>query len=82
MLSKQQRLALFNLCTIHQLTCYEKEKRQAAEVLRELVRMNTLDEKNNQCEFDLTQEDKVRRQAVAEQKRKSRLTPIKPHADT
>lgn len=58
LLSKRQRLALYNLCTILQLTSYKKEMREAAEELRELLRKNTLDGDRNKCHFDLTESEK------------------------
>ena len=54
MLSKEQRVSLFNLCTILQLTSYEVTMRQAAQELRELIRKNTFDKQHNECEFDKT----------------------------
>jgi hypothetical protein len=58
MLSKEQRRALYDLCSIFHLTFYEKEMRIAAQNLRELLRKNTLDGNRNKCEFDLTERDK------------------------
>lgn len=57
-LSAKQRLALYNLCTILQLTSYDPHLRAAAETLRDMIRKNTLDMKNNRCEFDKTIEEK------------------------
>ena len=73
-MSKSQRLALYNLCTILVLTFYDKDKRAAAEVLRELIRQNTLDEKSNKCEFDMTEAEKKRIQNPI-------LTPSQKNAD-
>ena len=56
--SKQQRLALYNLCEIVRLTSYDKADRAAAEKFRELMRLNTLDPKVNKCEFDKTDKEK------------------------
>ncbi len=36
--------------------------RAAAQELRELLRKNTLDEKRNKCDFDMTKEEKIRAQ--------------------
>jgi len=58
MLSKEQRKALFDLCTIFILTWYDKDMRAAAQALRDLIRLNTLDPKINKCEFDKTQREK------------------------
>ena len=56
--SKQQRLALYNLCEIVRLTSYDKADRAAAEKFRELMRLNTLDPKLNKCEFDKTDKER------------------------
>jgi hypothetical protein len=57
-LSKPQRLALYNLCTIMMLTFYDKDMRESAEKLRDLIRKNTLDVKHNKCVFDDTERDR------------------------
>ncbi len=57
MFSKAQRVALFNLCTIQNLTFYEPEIRTAALALRKMIVENTLDPKSNMCSFDLTEEE-------------------------
>lgn len=57
-LSKEQRLALYNLCTILFLTSEKSEDRESAKKLRELIRLNTLDPKHNACEFDKTAKEK------------------------
>ncbi len=62
-MSKNQRLALFNLCEILRLTFYEKEMRAAAEALRETIRKNTLDPNYNKCDFDLTTDERKRLQS-------------------
>lgn len=62
-IGKTQRLALYNLCTILLLTFYDKDMRAAAETLREMIRQNTLDEKVNKCEFDMTEAEKKRIQS-------------------
>lgn len=69
-LSKHQRLALYNLCTILQLTLYDPAMRAAAQELRELIRKNTLKESYNKCDFDLTKKEKQLSQS-----------PIRKHAN-
>ena len=57
-LSKLQRKALYDLCSILALTFYDKEMRAAAEALRDLIREETLDRNHNLCGFDKTEEEK------------------------
>ena len=59
LLSKAQRKALFNLCTIFHLTFYEEGMRKAAHGLRDLIRKNTLDPQHNKCDFDKTDKEKI-----------------------
>lgn len=59
-LSKAQRLALYNLTSIFYLTFYDKDKRAAAQELRDMIRLNTLDRNSNECSFDLSDDDKKR----------------------
>jgi hypothetical protein len=75
MLSKQQRKALFDLCTIFHLTFYEEPMRAAAQNLRELLRKNTLDPKHNKCDFDMTPTDRVREQAKKTSPKKKNANP-------
>ena len=70
--SSKQRLALYNLCEIFRLTFYDKEMRQAAKSLRELIRKNTFDGDRNKCEFDMTVADKKTRE-IQQRMKKSAL---------
>lgn len=58
MLSKAQRVALYNLCTILNLTSYDPAMRTMALELRDVIRKNTLNPKHNACSFDLTEKQK------------------------
>lgn len=58
MLSKAQRVALFNLCTILNLTTYDPALRVTTLQLRDLICKNTLNPKHNACSFDLTEKQR------------------------
>lgn len=57
MFSRAQRVALYNLCTIQNLTFYEPEMRAASLALRKMIVENTLDPKSNACSFDLSDDE-------------------------
>jgi hypothetical protein len=60
MLSKAQRVAFYNLCTILNLTTHDPALRATTLDLRELIRKNTLDMKHNACSFDEEEQRPVR----------------------
>jgi len=57
--NKEQRKALYDLCTVYVLTWYDESARKNAQEVRDLIRKNTLTQ-NNVCEFDKTDDDRKR----------------------
>ena len=57
--SKEQRKALMDLCEILHLTMYNENDRKAIERMKELIRKNTLSDRNK-CTFDMTLIDKAK----------------------